>query len=159
MIQYLLSFDEKNCKIFADCVVSQPDTTLSLWSTDPIASRILEALIDSESVDKKVKKKLVLLFKGQFARLAADKYASHFVDKCFLNSKIEIKELVCTELLEKMATLLNNFHAKFILRNCGVDLFKRRKDQWLLHHKKAQEAKPKSKKNVDEIDLVFSKKK
>ena len=155
MVQHLLNFDENNSKIFSDCVISQPDTTLNLWATDPIASRILETVLTSESVHQKTKRKLVKLFSGKFSLLASDKYGSHFVDKCFANSTIQEKELICAELADKLSSLVGNFHAKFILRNCGVELFKRRKDQWLAHQTKGQ---VKDSKNMDEIDLLFNKK-
>jgi hypothetical protein len=60
-------------------------------------------------------------------------------------------------LADSYQKLANSFHGKFILRNCQIDLFKRRKDEWVNHQKglKREKKEKNSKKKGDEIDALF----
>ncbi|KAJ3269042.1 Nucleolar protein 9 [Terramyces sp. JEL0728] len=157
MLQHLLNFKPEISKTIVDSILLCPPTTLNLWISDPTASRILEAVLSSETAPNKSKRQLIKVFEKSFVRLAQDKYGSHFVDKCWAASNIELKELIAQELADKYTVLSTNFHAKFILRNCNVELFKKRKDEWLEHQKKEKKER-KEKKKSDEIDDLFAKK-
>lgn len=40
---------------------------------------------------------------------------------------------ICEELAEAGPALSASFHAGFVRRNCAVDLFKRRREEWNVH--------------------------
>jgi hypothetical protein len=52
-------------------------------------------------------------------------------------------------------SLQNDFHGKFVYRNCHIDLFSRRKEEWLNHYKGIK----KRMKTGNEIDDLFANKK
>jgi hypothetical protein len=43
------------------------------------------------------------------------------------------QEKIAQELLEHEQTLYGSKHGKFIIRNCRIDMFKRRREQWRQH--------------------------
>ncbi|KAJ3340573.1 Nucleolar protein 9 [Kappamyces sp. JEL0680] len=161
ILQHVLHYVAEQSRVFSDSILGMDRTQLELWISDPGASRILEALLASPTAPNKTKRALVEIFLGGFAKLSCDKYASHFVDKCWTASNIDLKTQIAQEMANSYQTLYNNFHGKFILRNCGIELFKRRREEWVSHQKglrkekkERNSAKPKQR---DEIDAVFDK--
>ncbi|KAI8895550.1 armadillo-type protein [Globomyces pollinis-pini] len=161
IIQHLLHFTIENIKFLVDSILKLPDTTLLLWVKDPMASRILETLLSSETVPKKSKIELIQHFMGGFAKFAEDKFTSRFVDKCWVAASYEQKEQIAQELVDKYTSLSNSFVGKFVLRNCQIDLFRKRKDEWSAFQKKSNKkstSKQPEDKPTNEIDEFFSKK-
>lgn len=159
MLQHILNFSPTAVKEVVDLIVTIPAETLHEWIREPITSRILEAILDSVTASNKSKRDLILKFSGSFTALAVDKYASHFLDKCWNSSNLEMKEGICAELATKESSLKANFHAKFVLRNCGVELFKVDKERWIESQKgikKEKKTKEGKAKKMDEIDALFA---
>jgi hypothetical protein len=90
IIQHLMKFESKNIEIIVNSILKIPsDVKISLVK-DQTSSRLIESVLDS-TTSKKNKRSIIESFVGEFCDLACDKYASHFVDKCFNNSNIEFK--------------------------------------------------------------------
>jgi nucleolar protein 9 len=106
-----------------------PESLLK-WARDPVCSRVLEQFFVSSVVTVKSKRKLLRGLTGHFGDLAKDKYASHLIDKCWRVSSLELKELIAGELASQERALSDNTYGRFALRNCKIDLFKRRKEEW-----------------------------
>jgi hypothetical protein len=87
----MLHYEPQHTRIFAEAIVSLGRNELEFWISDPTASRALESLLSSESTPNKSKKALIEQFLGSFTKLATDKYASHFVDKCWAACNLELK--------------------------------------------------------------------
>lgn len=159
LLQHLLAFSPEQCKLFVDGITGMTKEQLQLWIGDPIASHVLEGLLSSTMASNKSKRALVEVFRGSFVALALDKYGSHFVDKCWLACNLELKTIIAQELADQHTKLSANFHAKFILRNCGIELFRRRKDEWTNHQKGIKREKKEAKNGLkNEIDDLFAKK-
>lgn len=95
-----------------------------------MCSRVLEQFFVSSVVTLKSKRKLLRGLTHHFGDLAKDKYASHLIDKCWRVSSLELKELIAGELAAQDRALSDNTYGRFALRNCKIDLFKRRRDEW-----------------------------
>jgi nucleolar protein 9 len=111
------------------------------WACDPVCSRVLEKFFVSPTVTSKSKRKLLRSFTGNFSDLAKDKYASHMIDKCWRVATLELKELIAGELAAHDRALADSTYGRFALRNCKIDLFKRRKNEWIELEKGIQKKK------------------
>ncbi|ORX93043.1 ARM repeat-containing protein [Basidiobolus meristosporus CBS 931.73] len=157
MLQSLLLFPEEHNSLVMNSYLSQPlDSTYS-WTLDPIGSRVVESFLTSPNVSLKAKRKIIRSFAGKYHEMAMDKYGSHIVDKCWAVSDIELKEKIATELVLNEKAIAACFHGKFILRNCQIDQFKRKREEWIEKEKGVERKKEMFKDILG--DAVYSKSK
>ncbi|KAG0228204.1 Nucleolar protein 9 [Actinomortierella wolfii] len=135
ILQLLLQYPEEYNKIVTDSFFAQSEERVFAWTTDSSGSHVIEAFLTSPTVNLKIKKKILKSFLGKYHIMALDKYGGHTVDKCWAVSDIDMKEKIATELLQHEHTLSQSFYGKFILRNCKIDQFKRKKADWLEREK------------------------
>lgn len=135
ILQLLLQYPEEHNKIVTDSYFAQTEELVYAWTTDNTGSHVIEAFLTSPTVNLKIKKKILKSFLGKYHVMALDKYGGHTVDKCWAVSDIDMKEKIATELLQHEHTLSQSFYGKFILRNCKIDQFKRKKADWLEREK------------------------
>lgn len=63
-----------------------------------------------------------------------------------------MKTSICEELLAEKG-LGDNFHARFVVRNCALEVFGKRRDEWIKYQtNKGKELTP----GGDEIDQLFA---
>ena len=110
LIQHILAFDKENNSIMVDSIksLSQQDTVD--WIKDSTLSRILESFLTSNTISSKKKDKFVCSLLGMFGTFARDKYASHFIDKCWKVIPLSVKEKIAEELLSCERELKDNFY-------------------------------------------------
>ncbi|KAI9599477.1 armadillo-type protein [Syncephalis fuscata] len=130
ILQSLLKFPEERNRIVINSLLGLDKNHLSKWTNNPIASRVLEAFFTVDTVSEKTKRKLAEQWTGTWHQLALDRYGGHILDKYWAVADISHKEVIAQELLAHEQTLYASVHGKFILRNCRIDLFKRRREQW-----------------------------
>ncbi|KAG0044929.1 Nucleolar protein 9 [Gryganskiella cystojenkinii] len=135
ILQLLLQFPEEHSKIVVDSYFAQKEELMYAWTMDPVGSHVIEAFLTSPTLNLKVKRKILKSFLGKYHQMALDRYGGHTVDKCWAVSDIEMKEKIATELLAHEQALSQSFHGKFILRNCKIDQFKRKKEEWVEREK------------------------
>ncbi|KAF9414504.1 Nucleolar protein 9 [Podila epigama] len=135
ILQLLLQYPEEHTKIVIDSYFAQKEELMYAWTMDPTGSHVIEAFLTSPTLNLKVKRKILKSFLGKYHSMALDRYGGHTVDKCWAVSDIEMKEKIASELLEHEQALSHSFHGKFILRNCKIDQFKRKKEEWVQREK------------------------
>ncbi|KAI1321356.1 Nucleolar protein 9 [Mortierella claussenii] len=135
ILQLLLQYPEEHSKIVVDSYFAQKEELMYAWTMDPVGSHVIEAFLTSPTLNLKVKRKILKSFLGKYHSMALDRYGGHTVDKCWAVSDIEMKEKIATELSEHEQALSQSFHGKFILRNCKIDQFKRKKEEWVEREK------------------------
>jgi nucleolar protein 9 len=91
VLQHLIRYSQPHSTPFIMSVIALEVSKLILWIQDPIASRVVENCVQNETTPNKLKKQLIEAFSGYFLKLATDKYASRFVDKCWQAATIEVK--------------------------------------------------------------------
>ncbi|KAL5039671.1 hypothetical protein BDV3_002764 [Batrachochytrium dendrobatidis] len=131
IIQHICSYSAHCSKPCLDSILSISKQDMLKWISDPISSRVIESILSSATIAVKFKRRLIRIFFGSFVDLSIDKYGSHFVDKCWAVASLDARQTIVEELAERLPTLLGNFHAKFIVRNCSVELFKRNRGEWM----------------------------
>lgn len=61
------------------------------------------------------------------------------VEACWRNAEVSYKKAITEELAQSEQQLKANFYGKFVLRNCGVEHFKRKDRSW--HEQEQRTAK------------------
>ncbi|KAF9950954.1 Nucleolar protein 9 [Modicella reniformis] len=130
-LQLILQYPEEHSKIVVDSYFAQKDELMYSWTLDPVGSHVIEAFLISPTVNLKVKRKILRSFLGKYHQMALDRFGGHTVDKCWAVSDIEMKEKIAEELLEHEHSLSQSYYGKFILRNCKIDQFKRKREEWV----------------------------
>lgn len=59
-----------------------------------------------------------------------DKYGSHIIDRCWTFADLKMKETIADELLMKEEELKESHYGHFVVRNCNLDHYKRKKEEW-----------------------------
>ncbi|KAJ2521056.1 Nucleolar protein 9, partial [Coemansia sp. RSA 2049] len=130
IIQSILQLSGDGQGPLLESVLSQDPTRMRSWCKDPSGSRIIEAILASMQVPTRTKRLMRERFSGHYADLALDKYGSHVVDAAWKTADIAFKESIVQELLQKETQLQDSRSGRIILRNCGIEYYKRRADQW-----------------------------
>jgi len=151
--QGLFYFSPNLCKPLIDSFLAISIDDLLAWCLDPMGSRAIEAFLKGKNVDLASKSKFIKRLKDHWIQLATSAFGSHIVDVCWELSAIELKESIVQELAEKDRELQNNFHGKFVYRNCKVESYKAKKQEWRDKEESVQRKKEMFK------DLVETKKK
>ncbi|KNC97625.1 uncharacterized protein SPPG_07093 [Spizellomyces punctatus DAOM BR117] len=108
-----------------------PVETTIRWSQDAVASHLLETLLITPTLNTKAKRKLIRGWLGSFAPMACNKYGSHVVDKCWAVADLALKEKMAEELVKSFDRLRNDHFGRFVARNCKLENFKRRREEWV----------------------------
>ncbi|KAI8823129.1 armadillo-type protein, partial [Fimicolochytrium jonesii] len=131
ILQNLLLFDEDANKMVIDSFMSLTPEESRNWAFSPTSSRVLEQFLLSSTINLKAKRKLIRSWLGKFATLAADKFGSHTVDKAWAVADIGLKEKIAEDLYNHTKTLQNSHFGKFVLRNCKIETYGKRREEWV----------------------------
>ena len=85
---------------------------------------------------------MIAFFQGVFSKLACEKQGSRVAETCWRQAEVKYKEAITRELADNEHQLKDNFYGKFVLRNCGVEHFKRKDKTW---HEREQKVERKRK--------------
>ena len=88
-----------------------------------------------------------IFFQGTFSKLACEKQGSHVVETCWQQAGVKYKEVINKELAQHEHHLNSNFYGRIVLRNCGIEHYKRKDASW--HEREQRVAK--KKKMLEEI--------
>ncbi|KAJ2140510.1 Nucleolar protein 9 [Coemansia sp. RSA 564] len=117
-----------------------PDRMYS-WCKDPSGSRIIEAIISSEHIPLATKRQVLDQYSNKYADLAVNKYGSHIVDACWKVSDMPYKEKIMIELIQREMLVQDSPFGRIVMRNCRVEQYKRRADEWRERERSLQKGK------------------
>ena len=80
-------------------------------------------------------------------KLATDKQGSHVIDTCWKHLDVAEKETITEELTASEQHLSRNFYGRIMLRNCGIEHYKKRSGDWNAREEKVL----RKRKMLDEI--------
>lgn len=115
-------------------------TTLSLnVARDPVASRTLQAALKSPNASVIFRRKIIQQFYGHIGELALDPAGSHVIDAVWQGTHglAFIRERIAEELAENEAALRESFVGRAVWRNWHMDLYRRRRGDWVLQSRNA----------------------
>jgi nucleolar protein 9 len=113
-------------------------TTLSVQvARDPTASRALQAALTSPHASVIFRRKMIQQFYGHVGELALDPAGSHVIDSIWQGTAglAFIRERVAEELAENEGSLRESFVGRAVWRNWQMDLYKRRRADWVKQSK------------------------
>ncbi len=100
---------------------------------DTSSCHVLQLSLTSPTSDIRFRRKIVQRFFGYVGRLATDTCGSHLVDAFWTATKgmVFIRERIAEELLQNETSLRDTFIGRAVWRNWMMDLYKRRKVDWI----------------------------
>lgn len=130
VLQSLLRLSEPHCMMVTESIKSLPTEDLILLSQNPISSRVIDVIFDSETVPFKVKRALVVSFIGHYHTLVDDRIGSRVGDRCWAFADPYLREKIARSLVAHEQFLAASYFGKFFARNINLYLLQRRPDEW-----------------------------
>ncbi|KAJ2816165.1 Nucleolar protein 9 [Coemansia erecta] len=152
IIQSILKLPGEGSQPLVDSFLAQPHARMHSWCMDASGSRIVEALIASSSISADDRRRCLERFSTHYADLAANKYGSHIVDACWKCSDMPYKEKIMIELIQREALVQDSPFGRIVMRNCRVEQYKRRADEWRERERSLQKGKRLFKDILDDND-------
>ena len=100
------------------------DSEIITLACDPMASHIINAYFESETVGQKSRDKLVYKFKGSYVVLACSQFGSRSLETMWNVSNNNIRSTICSELVSSENKLQSDYFGKIIFNKFHVRLFK-----------------------------------
>ncbi|MCJ1385199.1 Nucleolar protein 9 [Xylographa soralifera] len=124
-------------------ITAMDTSTLLLMAKDRTATHVLQVALTCEGQTKAFRRKTIQQFFGHIPELAFDAIASHVVDVLWTSTEdlLFIRERVAEDLLQNEATLRESYSGRAVWRNWMMDLYKRRRVDWISNAKGTQDAK------------------
>ena len=171
----MLRFEkEVSSKITSSLISSEPEF-LKLWATDVSVSHVFEKAMLSAKISQEEKIKLIRAFRGVYCDLAKDKFGSHIIDKFWaiadlgqkvgffllasLNTHSLFQHEIAQELLRERTTLINNNYGKFVVRNCKLDQYDKKLNEWTQKQKGAAKKRSMFDDIIEEAEQIKKRKK
>lgn len=133
LAQTMLSVPGPLSELIVNSLLALPVADLLQIAKDQTASHVLQASLGSVNADTQFRRKLVQKFYGQIGELATHAIGSHVVD-CFWTATqglAFIQDHIAKEILADEALLRESFVGRAVWRNWKMDLYKRRKLDWI----------------------------
>jgi len=137
ILKALFDFQDTNKIVSSFLSLSLED--VMILANDPVGSYGVEAFLKSRSVTNEQKHMFIEKMKGTYSKLSCEKGGSRVVEACWRNAEVSYKKAITEELAQSEQQLKANFYGKFVLRNCGVEHFKRKDKSW--HEQEQRTAK------------------
>ncbi|KAI9707666.1 MAG: Nucleolar protein 9 [Candelina mexicana] len=122
--------------IFESLLALSAPTLLQLAEDTP-SCHVLQLSLTCPNSDKYFRRKVVQRFFGYIGRLAIDTCGSHLVDAFWPATKglVFLRERIAEELLQNETSLRDTLVGRAVWRNWMMDLYKRRKVDWIIRAK------------------------
>ncbi|KAI9697859.1 MAG: Nucleolar protein 9 [Bogoriella megaspora] len=106
---------------------------------DPSASHTLQAAIKSPHASIIFRRKIIQSFYGNVGEMALDSAASHVIDAIWdgTHGLAFIRERIAEELAENETSLRESHVGRAVWRNWKMDLYKRKRADWVRHSRNA----------------------
>jgi nucleolar protein 9 len=97
---------------------------------DATSSRVIDAFIDSPTVPKTAKRKLVMAYMGHFHELVDDRIGSRVGDRFWAFAEPYLKEKIGRSLFAHEQSLIGSEYGKYFARKLQLHILKRRPEEW-----------------------------
>jgi len=130
ILQSLLRLNEPHCMIVTESIASLTTEDLISLSQNPISSRVIDVLFESETVPFKVKRAFAISLIGHYHTLVDDRIGSRVGDRCWAFADPYLREKIARSLLTHEQFLAASYFGKYFARNINLYLLERRPDEW-----------------------------
>ncbi|CAM0141460.1 Nucleolar protein 9 [Umbelopsis sp. WA50703] len=156
IIQTLMKLPEEHNNIVVSSFLAQPSDVTYRWIFDATGSRVYESILASPNTNLKIKKKILRNLDDKYHEISMDKFGSHIMDQCWKVADIDMKAKIAQDLVNHEYELSKNFFGKYILRNCNIDHFKRKREEWEEKEKGIERKKEMFKDIIGDAALISS---
>ncbi|MCJ1286202.1 Nucleolar protein 9 [Xylographa opegraphella] len=128
--------------LICQSIIAMDTSTLLLMAKDRTATHVLQAALTCEGQTTAFRRKIIQQFYGHMPELALDTVASHVVDAFWTGTEdlLFVRERIAEVLLQNEAALRESYSGRAVWRNWMMDLYKRRRVDWILKAKGSQDA-------------------
>ncbi|KAE9386228.1 ARM repeat-containing protein [Gymnopus androsaceus JB14] len=130
LLQSLLKLSHPHNQPVIDSLTALDPSERLKIAHNATSSRVLDVLLDSETVPSKAKRAFVQSFIGSYHLLVDDRIGSRVGDRCFAFADTFLKEKIGRSLIPQEQFLAGSYYGKFFCRNLNLYLLKRRPDEW-----------------------------
>ncbi|EDN09419.1 conserved hypothetical protein [Histoplasma mississippiense (nom. inval.)] len=153
--------------IQASLIAITPESLMAI-AKDPIASHVLQDALTLPTSTARFRRQITSRFSGKMAELALDSSGSHVADALWSATEdlVFVKQRFAEELLANEQALRDSFVGRAVWRNWSMDLYKRRRGNWISmakgreHSAKVELSKPDHqqcpKSNIDQARARFA---
>ncbi|QRV72650.1 Pumilio-family RNA binding repeat [Ceratobasidium sp. AG-Ba] len=99
-------------------------------SRSPVSSRVLDAFLESPSVQTRDKRKFLLELIGHYHSLVDDRIGSRVGDRCWQCADPYLKERIAKSILPHEDALAASYYGKYFARNLHLTMLKRDPAAW-----------------------------
>ena len=139
LAQTMLTFPGSLSDLIFDAFLRAESETCIQIAKDSTASHALQVAIKSPNASIIFRRKMIQQFYGNVGDLALDTSASHVIDAIWEGTRglAFIRERVAEELAENEASLRESHVGRAVWRNWEMDLYKRRRADWVRNSRTA----------------------
>lgn len=118
-------------------ILAMSESSLLAMAGDRAATHVLQGVLSCDGQTKPVRRKIVQQLVGHIAELALNPIGSYVIDACWdaTGDLFFVRETIAEELQRNEATLRDSFSGRAVWRNWKMDLFKRRRVDWIAEAK------------------------
>ncbi|KAJ3373809.1 hypothetical protein GGF31_008694 [Allomyces arbusculus] len=136
IITTILRMPAAHNKELVDSFLAREMTWYHPYMVDPVVSFTLQAFLTAPTVNVPPKRKLLFSLLNHtsdmdLATLAADKFGSHIVDALWAMADLDAKDRIAADLLAHEKKVTGSRHGTFVWRNCGLEQYKKKRDEWM----------------------------
>lgn len=113
-------------------ILALPIERLLVYTSDPIASRVIDVFLDESNKAVKYKDRRTFLRNliGHYHHIADDRIGSRVADRCWATADPFLKVQIATSLIPHDYDLQGSHFGHFFLRKVNLPLFKRKPAEW-----------------------------
>ena len=144
LAQALLAVPGRPSELIYNSLLELPVDTLVSMAERPTASHVLQASSKLPTSSVAFRRKLIFRLFGRIALLAVNTSGSHMIDALWpaTHGLIHYRERIAQELLTHEAEIRGSFVGKAVWRNWMMDLYSRRRTDWIVKAKASEPGAP-----------------
>ncbi|XP_072283574.1 nucleolar protein 9 isoform X2 [Pyxicephalus adspersus] len=131
LVQHFLHFEDPSLAL--QSLGNMPEDDLRTVACSQAGSHVFDALLTSDTVTEKQRKKVLRKLRAHVVDLARNKFGSRVLDRIWNVSTMGVKEEIAQKLVERLRELQNDPIGHHIVRNFALTHFTKRRKDWEAH--------------------------
>lgn len=111
-------------------ILSLPFTPLKSLAQHPISSRVLDVLLEADTVPHKAKRRFVMAWLGHYHELVDDRIGSRVGERCWKWCDTYTKEKIARSVMDNEQDLAASFYGKYFARALNLYLLRKKPNEW-----------------------------
>lgn len=144
LAQSMLSVPGPMSELVYSSLLAQSSESILRLAKEATSSRVLQQALKSQTSTTQFRRQFTARFQGHIVELSQDNSGSHVVDALWDATKdiFFVKERMAQELAADEMTLRDSFIGRAVWRNWSMDIYKRRRGEWVARAKGIERQQP-----------------